>query len=125
MQYRGAAYHGDRVKKLDSARMRIVDGSRGLPIRTVEKYRRLYASQGYELPEIGESEQVRGVCVHRGELLRQVTCRPCQGTREAEIHECAIHGECTFKNGVRTNGMGGTLVKACKTCEEWESQATL
>ena len=49
-------------------------------------------------------------CVHRGEVLREESCRRCSSSVRIEVYACAIVGECTVAAKVP-----GLL--ACRRCK--------
>lgn len=60
-----------------------------------------------------------GPCRHIGETLRTVECKPCGGVNTAEVRACEIHGECTWRQGVRSQGEKGKMLKACLNCRDY------
>lgn len=88
-------------------------------------YRKLWCNKaGVDLTEMEElfppighiSRPIDMTCINRGEKLRTVKCKPCQGTKEVDIHRCNIYGECALRTGVYSNGMTGTPVQSCFKC---------
>lgn len=51
----------------------------------------------------------RGMCVHRGEVLRKQKGELCGCRDPQEVYACALHGECTTKRAMRR-------MSACNTC---------
>ena len=59
-------------------------------------------------------------CIHRGQLMGYITCRPCMNSGDGKraVYQCAIHGKCTDRNTAPTNPLEERPV-ACSTCEDY------
>ncbi len=60
-------------------------------------------------------------CKHRGEQIRNTTCKPClnMGRKSVEVWACAVHGECTARKGAMN---GATAIRACLTCGDYAAE---
>lgn len=81
-------------------------------------------------PEFPVREDVHGPppintrCQFRGPELRTVACKPCRnlGEKIAPIFSCQLHRECAFRPGILADGMTGSPVRACLTCEDYRER---
>lgn len=55
-------------------------------------------------------------CIHRGEVLEQITCRGCGGEREVDVYACAVHGRCHLEPA--NDHRAGLSCLACALADE-------
>jgi hypothetical protein len=60
---------------------------------------------------------IAGHCVHRGDELRRVECKPCGGKTQLKVFACAIHGECALSEKA--------AVKCCGNCTDRLAESPL